>query len=105
MRELPTTMRRGEDIDVESDPYSTVVIAVQMQGSFERRFDCSISARYHRNRLRLRLAQRSPSAQSSNNRFERSRVASSVSQGGKSMIGINQLRCASTQPRVAQPHR
>jgi hypothetical protein len=41
-----------------------------------------------------------------NNRFERSRgLASSVRQGGKSMIGINQLRLVSAQPRVAQPHR
>jgi hypothetical protein len=32
-------------------------------------------------------------------------VESSVGQGGKSMIGINQLRFASAQPRVAQPHR
>jgi hypothetical protein len=40
-----------------------------------------------------------------NNRFERSRVASPVSQGGKSMIGINQLRRALAHSRVAQRHR
>jgi hypothetical protein len=41
----------------------------------------------------------------SNNRFERSRgVASSVSQGGGSMIGIKHLRLAPRR-RVAQPHR
>ena len=39
-----------------------------------------------------------------NNRFERSRVASPVSQG-KSLIGINQLRWALAHSRVAQPHR
>ena len=43
--------------------------------------------------------------QPSNNRFERSRVSSSVSHGGRSMMGIKQLRWPSTQPRVAQPHR
>jgi hypothetical protein len=32
-------------------------------------------------------------------------VASSVGQGGESMMGIKQLRFGSTQPRVAQPHR
>ena len=32
-------------------------------------------------------------------------VASSVGQGGESMMGIKQLRLSSAQPRVAQPHR
>ena len=32
-------------------------------------------------------------------------AASSVSQGGRSMIWINQLRWTSVKPRVAQPHR
>jgi len=41
----------------------------------------------------------------SNNRLERSRVASSVSHGGKSMIGIKCLRLTLAKPRVAQPHR
>ena len=38
----------------------------------------------------------------SNNRFKRSRVSSSLSLRGKSMIGINQLRFAPAQPRSAQ---
>jgi hypothetical protein len=42
---------------------------------------------------------------SPNNRFERSRGASSLSQGVESMIGINQFRLPAPQPRVAQPHR
>jgi hypothetical protein len=40
-----------------------------------------------------------------NNRLERSRAASSMSQGGGSMIGIKYLRLALAKPRVAQPHR
>ena len=32
-------------------------------------------------------------------------AASSVGQGGESMIRINQLRLSSAKPRVAQPHR
>jgi hypothetical protein len=42
---------------------------------------------------------------SSNNRFERSRGRAFVEPKRGSMIGINQLRLMSTQPRVAQPHR
>ena len=41
----------------------------------------------------------------SNNRLERSRVASSASQGGGSMIGIKCLRWTLAKPRFAQPHR
>jgi hypothetical protein len=41
----------------------------------------------------------------SNNRFERSRGHVFVGPGRESMIGIKCLRFASTQPRVAQPHR
>ena len=51
------------------------------------------------------LPLRSLSTQASNNRFERSRATSSLGQGGKSMIGINQPRLPATQLRVAQPHR
>jgi hypothetical protein len=40
-----------------------------------------------------------------NNRFERSRVAPSVSQGGESMFGIKCLRVTLAKSRVAQPHR
>jgi hypothetical protein len=43
--------------------------------------------------------------EASNNRFERSRVSSSVGKGGGSMIGLNQFRLPATQLRVAQPHR
>jgi len=42
---------------------------------------------------------------SSNNRFERSRDCVFVEPKRGSMIGINQLRFASAQPRVAQPQR
>jgi hypothetical protein len=105
MRQLPVTMRRSEEFDGVSDPVPTVVIAMQIQGAFDHRFYCWTSAKYLRSRLRLELPQRSRSAQSSNNRFERSRVTSSLSQGGESMIGIKQLRWVPVQPRVAQPHR
>jgi hypothetical protein len=82
MRQLPVTMRRSEEFDGVSDRIPTVVIAVQIHGPFDHRFDCWTSASYLRSRLRLKLPQRSRSAQSSNNRFERSRVASSVAKDG-----------------------
>jgi hypothetical protein len=41
----------------------------------------------------------------SNYRFERSRGRVFGESRRESMIGINQLRFASAQPRVAQPHR
>ena len=41
----------------------------------------------------------------SNNRFERSRGRVFGEPRSRSMIGINQLRLASAQSRVAQPHR
>jgi hypothetical protein len=44
-------------------------------------------------------------ATTSNNRLERSRVASSLGQRGKSMIGIKCLRLTLVKPGVAQPHR
>jgi hypothetical protein len=40
-----------------------------------------------------------------NNRFERSRGIIFGKRRKESMIGINQLRSAAAQPRVAQPHR
>jgi len=41
----------------------------------------------------------------SNNRFERSQGIIFGEPGRESMIGINQFRFVSAQPRVAQPHR
>jgi hypothetical protein len=43
--------------------------------------------------------------ETSNNRFERSRGRAPLGRGGKSMMGIKQLRFTSAPPRVAQPHR
>jgi hypothetical protein len=40
MRQLPVTMRRSEDFDGASDPIPDVVIAVQIHGAFDHRFDC-----------------------------------------------------------------
>ena len=45
------------------------------------------------------------SSQTSNNRFERSRAASSSSEEATSMIGIKCLRLTQLKPRVAQLHR
>jgi hypothetical protein len=48
---------------------------------------------------------RDVSLEAPNNRFEQSRGRVFVGRRRKSMIGINQLRLMSSQPRVAQPHR
>jgi hypothetical protein len=40
-----------------------------------------------------------------NNRFERARGRIFVEPRRESMIGINQFRLSTAQPRVAQPHR
>ena len=82
MNRLPVTVGLDEDSDGVADPPSTVVIAVQVHGTIGHRFDYSVRVGCPQNRLRLRFAQRSLSALPSNNRFERSRVTSSVSQGG-----------------------
>jgi hypothetical protein len=79
MDQLLGKAERGEGCDDFPDLTSTVVIAVQVHGAFDHRLLCEVSVSYIQNRLRLRFAQRSSSAQPSNNRFERSRGMSSMS--------------------------
>ena len=72
---------------------------------------CAILMAFHSYRLSFMLSgfhgsyQNRRQRETPNNRFERSRVAPSMGQGGESMIGMYQLRWSATHSRVAQPHR